>query len=95
MSLVGIAFDSKCNFAPSYHLAGASLLPLDMGCSFFFFGGIQHSPVNGCSSTILYMLFTDNRVYVDNIYGKSLLVQWLGVYASTAGDLGFDPWSEN
>ena len=41
------------------------------------------------------MLFIDNSVYVDNIYGKSLLVQWLGVYASTAGDLGFDPWSDN
>ena len=34
-------------FHPSYHLAGASPLPLDMG--YIFFGGIQHSPVDGRS----------------------------------------------
>ena len=34
-------------FHPSYHLAGASPLPLDT--EIFFFGGIQHSPVDGCS----------------------------------------------
>ena len=31
-----------------YRLAGASLLPLDVGC--VFFGGIQHSPVGGGSA---------------------------------------------
>ena len=31
VSLVGVGFHSKCEFTPSYHLAGASLLPLDMG----------------------------------------------------------------
>ena len=35
-------------FFPSYHLSGASPLPLDVGVSFY--GGIQHSPVNGCSA---------------------------------------------
>ena len=35
-------------FHPSYHLAWASPLPLDMG---YLFGGIQHSPVDGCSAT--------------------------------------------
>ena len=49
MSLVGIGFDSKCDFCPSYCLAGASPLPLDV-VYLFFFGGIQHSPVNGCSA---------------------------------------------
>ena len=34
---------------PSYCLFGASPLPLDMG--YLFFGGIQHSPVNGCSAS--------------------------------------------
>ena len=31
MSLAGMGFDSKCDFCPSYHLAGASPLPFDMG----------------------------------------------------------------
>ena len=34
MSLVGMGFDSKCDFCPSYCLAGASPLPLDMGYLF-------------------------------------------------------------
>ena len=34
-----------------HHLNGASLLPLDVGYFFFFFfSGIQHSPVDGCSA---------------------------------------------
>ena len=33
---------------PSYSLAGASPLPLDMG--YVFFGGIKHSPVDDCSA---------------------------------------------
>ena len=38
-------------FRPSYHLVGVSPLPLDVGFVLFcFFGGIQHSPVNGCSA---------------------------------------------
>ena len=34
-------------FCPSYQLVGAFPLPLDMG---YLFGGIKHSPVNGCSA---------------------------------------------
>ena len=37
-------------FRQPYHLAGASFLPLDVGC-LFFFAGIQHSPVVVCSAT--------------------------------------------
>jgi len=33
---------------PSYHLSGASPLPLDVG--YLFFGEIQHSPVDDCSA---------------------------------------------
>ena len=35
-------------FRHSYHLAGASPLPLDTG--YLFFGRIQHSPLDGCSA---------------------------------------------
>ena len=31
VSLAGVGFDSKCEFTSSYHLSGASPLPLDMG----------------------------------------------------------------
>ena len=34
VSLVGIRFDFKCDFTPSYHLTGASHLPLDVGYIF-------------------------------------------------------------
>ena len=35
-------------FCPSYHLAGASPLPLDVGVPLF--GGLQHSPIDDCSA---------------------------------------------
>ena len=95
---------SKCLWRV-WDLALNMILPLLPSCWGFsvalkhgvsFFCGIQHSPVNGCSSTILYMLlFIDNSAYADNIHGNSLVVQWLGLCASTAGDQGFHPWSEN
>ena len=34
VSLVGVGFDSKCDFCPSFHLAWASSLPLDEGYLF-------------------------------------------------------------
>ena len=37
-------------FCLSHHPVGASPLPLDVGY-FFFFGGTQYSPVDGCSAT--------------------------------------------
>ena len=46
-SLVGIGFDSKCGFAPPTILLGLLLAP---GHRVSFFGGIQHSLVNGCSA---------------------------------------------
>ena len=51
MSLVDVGFDSKCNFAPPTILLGLLLCPW-MWVLFvcLFFGGIQHSPVNGCSA---------------------------------------------
>ena len=46
-SLVGMGFDSKCNFAPPTVLLGLLLCPWTWG---IFFGGIQHFPLNGCSA---------------------------------------------
>ena len=45
MSLVGMGFDSKCDFCPSYCLAGASPLPLDMGYLFLVGSNILLSMV--------------------------------------------------
>ena len=51
VSLVGMGFDSKCDFSPSTILLGLLLCPWTWGIFFFFFfGGIQHSPVNDCSA---------------------------------------------
>ena len=49
MSLAGMGFDSKCDFAPPTVLLGL-LLCLWTWDTFFFFGVIQHSPVDGCSA---------------------------------------------
>jgi len=46
VSLVGMGFDSKCDFALLINFLGPLLCPWTC----IFFGGIQHSPVNGCSS---------------------------------------------
>ena len=46
-SLVGMGFDSKCNFAPPTVLLGLLLCPWTWG---IFFGVSQHSPVDGCSA---------------------------------------------
>ena len=48
VSLVSMGFDSKCNFTPPTILLGLFLCPCM--CGIFFLGGIQHSPVNGCSA---------------------------------------------
>ena len=45
--MAGIGFDSKCNFAPPTILLGF-FFALGLGVSFS--GGIQHSPVDGCSA---------------------------------------------
>ena len=45
-SLVGMRFDSKHNFAPPTILLGLLLCPCTWG---IFFGGIQHSPIDGIS----------------------------------------------
>ena len=45
-SLVGMGFESKCDFAPPTVLLGLLPCPWMWG---IFFGGIQHSPVNGYS----------------------------------------------
>ena len=42
-----MGFDSKRNFAPPTGLLGLLLCPWMWG---IFFGGIQHSPVDGCSA---------------------------------------------
>ena len=47
-------------YCHSYHLVGASPLPLDVGCLFFFFVGIQHSPVYDCS-VISYKFLCSHR----------------------------------
>ena len=43
-----MGFDSKCNFSPPTVLLGLLLGAWMWGI--FFFGGIQHSPVNGSSA---------------------------------------------
>ena len=48
MSLADMGFDSKYDFAPPTVLLGLLLCRWTWGISFF--GGIQHSPVNGCSA---------------------------------------------
>ena len=51
VSLLGMGFDSKCDFAPPTILLGLLLCCWTWGIFFFFFfGGIQHSPVDGCSA---------------------------------------------
>ena len=47
MSLVGMGFDSKCDCASPTILLGF-FFALGLGVSFF--GGIQHSLVDGCSA---------------------------------------------
>ena len=47
VSLTGRVFDSKCDFAPPTILLGLLLCPWMW---VFYFGGIQHSPVDGCSA---------------------------------------------
>ena len=47
VSLVGTWFDSKLDFAPPTILLGLLLCPWMWS---IFFGGIQHSPVDGCSA---------------------------------------------
>ena len=47
-SLAGLGFDSRHDFAPPIILLGFLLCPWTWGI-FFFFGEIQHSPVDGCS----------------------------------------------
>ena len=42
-----MGFDSKCDLAPPTILLG---LLLSLGCGVYFFGGMQHSPVDGCSA---------------------------------------------
>ena len=44
---MGMGFDSKHDFAPPTVLLGLLLRSWMLGV---FFGGIQHSPVNGCSA---------------------------------------------
>ena len=42
-----MGFDSKCDFAPPISYCGFSFA---LACVVSFFGGVQHSPVNGCSA---------------------------------------------
>ena len=48
MSLTGMGFDCKSDFTPPTVLLG---LLLFLGHGISFFGGIQCSPVDGCSAT--------------------------------------------
>ena len=73
-------FDSKLYFTPPHHLARASPLPLDV--RYLFFGGIQHSPVHGCSATNFsfgVLAGEDERMsFYSTILGK-LLKDWTAV----------------
>ena len=70
---VGMGFDSKCDFIPPTILLGLLLCPWKWGI-FFFFGGIQHSPVDGCSavSCNLGVLTEDDRM---SFYSAILWIQ--------------------
>ena len=46
-SLVGMGFDSKCDFAPPTILLWLLFCPWTWGT---YFCGIQHSPIDGCSA---------------------------------------------
>ena len=50
-SLVGMQFDSKCDFTPPPSFCDFSFA---LGHGVSFFGGIQHSPVHGCSAVSCY-----------------------------------------
>ena len=54
MPLAGIGFDSKRDFAPLLSCWGFSFT---LECEVSFFGGIQHSPVDGCSAIIGQVLY--------------------------------------
>ena len=45
--MVGLRFDFKCNYAPLSSFWGFSFA---FGCRVLLGGGIQHSPVDGCSA---------------------------------------------
>ena len=66
MSLVGMVFDSKCDFSPPTILLGLLLCPLMWG---IFFGGIQHSPVQWL---VAILEFSQGKVGMSII----LKIQW-------------------
>ena len=56
---MGMGFDSKCDFAPPIILLGFSFV---IGCGVSFFGGIQHSLVDGCS--VKRLLFLEKQEFL-------------------------------
>ena len=81
-SLMGMGFDSKLNFAPPTTLLGCLLSPWMWG---IFSGGIQHSPVLGCSAPSCYfgLLPGENEgtsfysaILYGNIWSESHNTEW-------------------
>ena len=74
---MGMEFDSKCDFVPPTVLLGLLLCPSICGI-FFFFGGIQHYPIDGfssvsCSFGILAGENEHTSFYSAIIYSKEIL----------------------
>ena len=79
---MGMGFDSKLNFAPPTTLLGRLLCPWMWG---IFSGGIQHSPVLGCSAPSCYfgLLPGENEgtsfysaILYGNIWPESHNTEW-------------------
>ena len=79
---MGMGFDSKLNFAPPTTLLGHLLCPWMWG---IFSGGIQHSPVLGCSAPSCYfgLLPGENEgtsfysaILYGNIWPESHNTEW-------------------
>ena len=72
-SLAGMEFDSKCNFTLLPFLGGFSFA---LWCGVSFFGGIQHSSVDGCSAASCNLEFS-KQVYSLQINNRVSPVSWL------------------
>ena len=60
--LVGMEFASKHDFTPPTIFLELLLCPWTWGIFFFFFGGIQHSPVDGCSAASCILEFSQEKM---------------------------------
>ena len=74
VSLVGMGFDSKHDFVPPTILLGLLLCPWTWG---IFFGGIQHSSVDGGSVWVVVLEFLQ-KMSTDPFTPPSYTTKWYG-----------------